>query len=261
MGILFGSLLILGGLGLFFGLLLSFAGTKLKTNLDPKLAELIDSLPGVNCGGCGRPGCGAFAEDLFAEKVETSGCPVGGEELNQKLAGIMGVEASAMVRKVAYVKCIGGESRSTFLYNYEGVINCRALVRLAAEGNKECTNGCLGGESCVQSCMFDAIKMLDGIAVIIEDKCTGCNVCVSACPKRLIEMVPYDKKIRVGCFAHEGAKAVRATCSIGCIGCKLCQKNCPETAIEMEGSLAKIVYDRCSSCGVCVQKCPRKCIL
>ncbi|MCL2604106.1 MAG: RnfABCDGE type electron transport complex subunit B [Defluviitaleaceae bacterium] len=254
-------MLVLGGLGLFFGVLLSFAGMKLKTNTDPKLESLKDILPGVNCGGCGLAGCSAFAEEVFHGKAETDGCPVGGAELNYKIADIMGIHASVSTRKTAYIKCVGSDKESLFLFKYHGVEDCRAAVRLVGGGSKGCAYGCLGGGSCIKVCMFDAISVVDGIAVVDNEKCTACTVCVKACPKNLIEMVPYDKKIRIGCNARDGAKSIRANCKVGCIGCKLCEKSCEYGVIQTEGQLARIFYEKCNGCGVCVEKCPRKCIV
>jgi Na+-translocating ferredoxin:NAD+ oxidoreductase subunit B len=38
-------------------------------------------------------------------------------------------------------------------------------------------------------------------------------------------------------------------------------KNCPEEAITMENNLAVIDQEKCTNCGICVEKCPRDCIL
>jgi Na+-translocating ferredoxin:NAD+ oxidoreductase RNF subunit RnfB len=260
MSTLTGTLIVLGGLGLFFGFLLSLAGIKLTTKTDPKLESLKDILPGVNCGGCGLTGCNAFAEEVFLGKAETDGCPVGGEELNYKIANLLGKNPALSTRKTAYIKCIGSDLHSLFLFKYQGVKDCRAAVRLVGGGSKGCTSGCLGGGSCIRACMFDAIHIVDGIAVIDNEKCTACTVCVKACPKNLIEMIPYDKKYRIGCNAREGAKSVRANCTVGCIGCKLCEKSCESQAIYVKGQLANILYEKCDGCGICVSKCPRGCI-
>jgi len=260
MNTIFNTIIVLGGLGLFFGLLLSFAGVKLKTKENPKLEAMKDALPGVNCGGCGRAGCGAFAEDLFSGKATADGCPVGGTELNHKLAGILGVDAPESVPMKAFIKCAGTTTNSVSLYRYQGTNDCHARIRLTGGGAKACVYGCLGGSSCIDACMFDAITMLDGAAIIDDEKCVSCTMCVTACPKGLIEMVPTDKKVRVACGAMGGAKAVRASCSIGCIGCRLCQKKCEQSAIQMNKQLAEINYENCNNCKSCIEACPRKCI-
>ena len=49
-------------------------------------------------------------------------------------------------------------------------------------------------------------------------------------------------------------------CQAGCIGCRLCEKNCEAGAITVTNFLAHIDADKCTECGVCVEKCPRKII-
>ena len=52
MEILF-AVLILGGLGLAFGLVLAAASKVFYVETDPRLEALNECLPGANCGGCG----------------------------------------------------------------------------------------------------------------------------------------------------------------------------------------------------------------
>ncbi len=40
---------------------------------------------------------------------------------------------------------------------------------------------CIGCGTCVDSCPFDAIDMIDDKAVI-NDKCTACGTCIEVCP-------------------------------------------------------------------------------
>ena len=39
-----------------------------------------------------------------------------------------------------------------------------------------------------------------------------------------------------------------------------CEKKCPFDAIHVTDSLAKIDYDKCKNCGLCVKECPTKAI-
>lgn len=41
---------------------------------------------------------------------------------------------------------------------------------------------CRGDKLCTLACTFDAITMVDKIAVIDEEKCTGCGECIGVCP-------------------------------------------------------------------------------
>ncbi|OHB52673.1 MAG: ferredoxin [Planctomycetes bacterium GWF2_42_9] len=47
---------------------------------------------------------------------------------------------------------------------------------------------CTGCESCVDACPAEAIKMNDGKAVVDADTCVDCGVCVDECPVSAIEV-------------------------------------------------------------------------
>jgi ferredoxin len=47
---------------------------------------------------------------------------------------------------------------------------------------------CTGCESCVPECPSEAIKMVDGKAVVDIDACVDCGVCIDACPEEAISM-------------------------------------------------------------------------
>ena len=42
---------------------------------------------------------------------------------------------------------------------------------------------CKGCSLCVKACPFDALKLVDRIAVVDEGKCTNCNACIAKCKK------------------------------------------------------------------------------
>jgi Na+-translocating ferredoxin:NAD+ oxidoreductase RNF subunit RnfB len=56
------SILVLGGVGLFFGFLIALVNKKFRVWEDPRIDEVEELLPSTNCGACGLPGCRAFAE-------------------------------------------------------------------------------------------------------------------------------------------------------------------------------------------------------
>ena len=94
-----------------------------------------------------------------------------------------------------------------------------------------------------------------------EKVCKACGKCVAACPKHLIELVPYEAMHLVQCSSKDKGKAVMDACSVGCIGCHLCEKNCPSDAVHVIDNVAYIDQEKCTCCGICAEKCPKKIIL
>ncbi len=250
----------IGGLGLVFGLGLGYAAKKFEVKTDPLVPIVRDALPGANCGACGYAGCDAFAKAIVEGEAPINGCPVGGASTAEELSKIMGIEATETARQVAYVKCQGTCRVAREKYIYEGVTDCQNAAFLQGKGSKGCEYGCLGLGSCVKACAFDAIDIVDGVAVI-NDNCVACEQCVVSCPKGLIEMVPDASKVRVSCNSNDKGKPVKVNCEVGCIACRMCVKVCEFDAIHVENNLASIDYDKCTQCGACVEKCPTNAII
>ena len=128
-------------------------------------------------------------------------------------------------------------------------------------GPKSCNSGCLGYGSCVKACPFDAIHIVNGVAVVDREKCKACGKCVEVCPKHLISLIPYDAKYVVACSSKDKGPVTMKACEVGCIGCGLCARNCPSQAVEVKDFHAAIDQEKCTGCGACAEKCPKKCIL
>lgn len=93
------------------------------------------------------------------------------------------------------------------------------------KGEGFCKYNC---HKCSQVCPSGAIKRLSleekqntriAMAMIKEDKCTNCSICIHNCPKDAISKI--DDKIIIN-----GSK---------CIGCGKCAKSCPNNATEIFG--------------------------
>ena len=253
------SVLVLGALGLIFGAILAYASKKFAVDVDERVESIIEVLPGANCGGCGFPGCGGLANAIVEGKAAVNACPVGGEICATKIGDIMGVSYESEEKQVAKVLCKGNCKSAKDKYKYEGIQDCRSASMLNS-GPKDCRFGCLGFGTCKEYCKFDAISVIDGLAIIDEEKCVMRGKCIEVCPKSIIHIKPANKEVVVECSSEDFGKAVREKCSVGCIGCGLCKKACLFGAIELENKIAKINYVKCVECMECVRKCPTKVI-
>jgi electron transport complex protein RnfB len=84
MSILF-PVLSVGGMGVVFGACLGVASEVFKVEEDPRIGQVLECLPGANCGGCGFPGCGGCASAIVAGTAPVNACPVA-QQLLKRLA-------------------------------------------------------------------------------------------------------------------------------------------------------------------------------
>ena len=236
------SMASMGGLGILFSAGLSIANRVFYVEEDPRIGEVLDALPGANCGGCGYPGCAAFAEAIVKGAAEISGCPVNTADGVEEIGEIMGIEATAGEKMIARVLCSGGVNEAAIKAEYRGIRSCLA-AHISGGGDKLCEYGCLGYGDCVRSCPFDAIVMnANGLPDVIVDKCTGCGNCVDACPRDIIELHPESHKLFILCKNEDTPKESRTICTRACIGCGICVRAVNPGEIVMENNRAKIDY-------------------
>jgi len=252
-------ILIVGGLGLVFGLILAFASKVFEIEVDPRVETICGALPGANCGACGLPGCAGYANAIVHEGVPLTRCAPGGAALAKKLAEIMGSEAGDMVKQIAVIHCSsGGYKNTNWKYAYEGIESCKSAVNIAG-GPNTCNWGCIGYNDCLNACTFDAITVdQHGMRCIDIEKCTGCGACLRACPRTLIMLVPLDRNVYIRCSSKDKGVLAKQVCGSmhSCIGCGICSRKCPVQAITLESNLARIDYVKCINCGVCANVCP-----
>lgn len=66
-----------------------------------------------------------------------------------------------------------------------------------------------------------------GKITVDKEYCKGCGLCVSVCPKKIIEL---DKNSR----NKKGYFTAQCTDESKCIGCAMCGMICPDCAIKVE---------------------------
>ena len=149
-------------LGAILGLILGVAARKFRVEGNPLVGELIDILPGSQCGQCGFPGCTGAAEALAAGTAPVTLCPPGGRAVAMALAAKLGVEAD--------------------------VSSVKEAVPMIAEVREEL---CIGCTRCFKVCPTDAIMgAAQQIHAVFREACTACGKCEEVCPTESVRLQP-----------------------------------------------------------------------
>ncbi|ANU37082.1 electron transport complex subunit RsxB [Vibrio scophthalmi] len=148
-----------------FGAILGFASIRFKVEADPIVDQIDEILPQTQCGQCGYPGCRPYAQAI-ANGDAINKCPPGGQATIEKLAGLMGVEATESA------------------HDLDSAVKTVAFIH---------EDMCIGCTKCIQACPVDAIVGgTKALHTVIKDECTGCDLCVAPCPTDCIEMIPVE---------------------------------------------------------------------
>jgi Na+-translocating ferredoxin:NAD+ oxidoreductase RNF subunit RnfB len=230
-------------LGLGFAVALLIASIKLRVEVDPKIEQIHQILPHVECGACGFAGCSKYAEAVSKNPVLIGKCAPGGKSTAEKIAEILSLQISnpgAPLKPV--VHCRAHTDDKTYYAKYQGIPSCTAANALP--NVQACKFGCLGFGDCTRACKFLAIRIVDDLATVNYEKCTGCAACSKACPRNLIKMVPFrhENMMTVACSNKETGKVTRSMCRVGCIACGLCAKQTP--VFTVEDNLARVDYEK-----------------
>ena len=251
------------GLGSAFALVLLIASIKLKVEVDPKIEQIHEALPHIDCGACGFAGCGSYAKAVSNDPELIGLCAPGGSETSEKIGRILNLQISdSGPAQRPIVHCRAHTEDRLYYAQYQGIPSCISANALA--NAQACKFGCLGFGDCVRACKFDALHNIDGLATVDYDKCTGCAACSKACPRNLITMVPFSQEnmMTVACSSFESGKDTRQMCKVGCIACKLCTKQ--SELFTIENNVANIDYQKyepSEQTDTAVAKCPTKVIV
>jgi len=247
--------MVMLGLLLVLGTMLVAANRWLVVVEDPRVEAVDGMLPQTNCGGCGFPGCRAFANALVAGQVLPGKCTVASTAQQTEIANYLGVTVGRVEKRVARLACAGGSNVARHRARYRGRPTCAAAA-LVAGGGKSCFWGCLGWGDCQRSCSFNAIRMDEhGLPVVDEDLCTACGDCVVACPKDLFSLQGMENRLWVACRSQEAGEGVLEQCEVGCTACGRCAMDAPHL-IQMQGNLPVVDYRRQDLTAIATERCP-----
>lgn len=224
-----------------FAIALLIASIKLRVKNDPKVDQVYQALPHLDCGACGFPGCVQYAKAVIENTTLIGRCSPGGARVAEAIGIALNLQVSdSGPAKRPIVHCRSRTEDKTFYAVYQGIQTCVSANALA--NVQACKFGCLGFGDCVRACKFDALHIVDGLSTVDYSKCTGCGACSRACPRNLIEMVPFgtENMMTVACSSRETGKVTRSQCAVGCIACGLCAKQ--TDLFKVTDNLARIDY-------------------
>lgn len=251
--------LIVAVIGIACGVILTLAAKFMAVPVDETVANVRAVLPGANCGACGYAGCDEYAEKLASGEAKGNLCTPGGASVAQEIGKALGQSVEEVVEMQAIVRCSGTCEKTNYIMDYQGPQTCEGN-NYFYQGRGSCSHACLGFGDCVTVCQYDAIQIVDGIAVVDPIACGGCGMCAKVCPNSLIHIVPKASHVFVGCSSTDKGAFTRKICQMGCIGCKRCEKTCEFGAVTIENNLASIDPEKCTNCGACIEVCPTRVI-
>jgi len=246
------------GMAVVISYVLGWANKAFHVEIDPRVIRINDVLPGAHCAGCGYVGCNDYAEAVARGEAAVNLCAPGGPACAEAMAAIMGVEVEQTWPYRAVVHCTARANQRLLRTEYRGEPTCMAANLV--NDVQGCVYGCLGIGDCERVCDYDAIHVVEGLAEVDYEKCTGCGACVDICPRSIISRIPFkaEQVLVIKCSNDDFGVEVKKVCQVGCIGCKACTRF--SELLTMAGNLPVVDYDAddylLADFAASLEKCP-----
>lgn len=122
---------------------------------------------------------------------------------------------------------------------------------------------CIGCSLCLPPCPVDAIVgSKNRLHTVLKSECTGCELCLEACPVDCIKL-QNNKEL---CQNPDTRKEINLKSQVACIDCNQCDRECPanisphllhKLILKKDyNSIAKSGLASCIECGICDFTCP-----
>lgn len=133
-----------------------------------------------------------------------------------------------------------------------GFPGCDGLAGAIAEGKAD-VNGCTVGGNAVSAeiSRIMGVEAVQGERMVARVMCNGRNN---------VSREKFEYYGIEDCFAASQIFTGSKACSYGCLGFENCKKACLFNAIVVIEGVARVIEDRCKSCGKCIDACPKKLI-
>lgn len=123
-------------------------------------------------------GCSGFGD---CAKV----CPFGAISMSKEKLPLVDAEKCRACNKCV-VAC--PKKLFTLIFNEQKVYVACVSAELGKDTKSVCPVGCIACKLCEKACKFEAIHVIDNLAVINYQKCTSCAECVKVCPMKTIRI-------------------------------------------------------------------------
>ena len=97
------AFLVVTAVGLAAGILIALVSHFFGVEEDPRVKQIRECLPGINCGACGFKGCDDYAAALGRGNTAPNLCIPGGNDAAEQIGDIIGVKAQSIRHMVAFV--------------------------------------------------------------------------------------------------------------------------------------------------------------